>query len=113
MKPDDLQKMLYQQCYQYMRATTPVSLHPAVYYAHLCGARARQHENVATSDQVPLAAKDWVQGREAGWGAKAQIPASLSSSKVDPTESDPLLPMGGEESREDSRNSFISGMWYI
>ncbi|KAB5542391.1 Piwi domain-containing protein [Coniochaeta sp. 2T2.1] len=113
MKPDDLHKMLYQQCYQYIRATTPVSLHPAVYYAHLCGARARQHENVATSDQVPLVAKDWVQGREPGWGAKVQVPASVASSKVDPTESDPLLPMGGEESREDSRNMFTSGMWYI
>lgn len=113
MKPDDLQKMIYQQCYQYMRATTPVSLHPAVYYAHLCGARARQHENVATSDQVPLVAKDWVQGREAGWGAKIQDPQSLRTSQQDPTEAEPLLPMGGDEARADSKAAFASGMWYI
>lgn len=112
MKPDDLQKMIYQQCYQYIRATTPVSLHPAVYYAHLCGARARQHENVATSDQVPLVAKDWVQGRTPGWGAKIQQPAT-NTSKLDPTEMDPLLPMGGDEAREDSKASFAAGMWYI
>ncbi|KAG6071854.1 hypothetical protein E4U30_007956 [Claviceps sp. LM220 group G6] len=27
---NDLQKMIYQQCYSYARSTTPVSLHPAV-----------------------------------------------------------------------------------
>lgn len=44
MRPDDLQRLIYTQCYQYMRSTTPVSLHPAVYYAHLAGNRARGHE---------------------------------------------------------------------
>jgi eukaryotic translation initiation factor 2C len=113
MKPDELQKMIYQQCYQYMRATTPVSLHPAVYYAHLCGARSRQHENVATSDQVPLVAKDWVQGHRPGWGAKIQDPRSLPTSQQDPTEAEPLLPMGGDEARADSKETFRTGMWYI
>ncbi|OIW26754.1 Piwi-domain-containing protein [Coniochaeta ligniaria NRRL 30616] len=112
MKPEELQKMIYQQCYQYMRATTPVSLHPAVYYAHLCGARARQHENVATSDQVPPDAKNWVTGHVPGWGAKIEQPGSLTS-RMDPTEAEPLLPMGGEEARADSRESFQAGMWYI
>jgi eukaryotic translation initiation factor 2C len=111
MKPDDLQKMIYQQCYQYMRATTPVSLHPAVYYAHLAGARARQHENVATSDQVPAVAKDWVQGHVPGWGAKTQY--QTNTSREDPTECIPLLKMGGDESRSDMRHLFRTGMWYI
>jgi eukaryotic translation initiation factor 2C len=112
MKPDDLQKMIYHQCYQYIRATTPVSLHPAVYYAHLCGSRARQHENVATSDQVPLVAKDWVQGREPGLGAKVQDPAD-NTSQMDPTVCTALLPMGGDEARPDSKKAFAAGMWYI
>jgi len=112
MKPDDLQRMIYHQCYQYIRATTPVSLHPAVYYAHLCGARARQHENVPTSDQVPLVAKNWVTGHKPGWGAKIQDPATATS-QMDPTQSDPLLPMGGEEARADSKAAFAAGMWYI
>ncbi|KAL5606798.1 hypothetical protein BROUX41_003178 [Berkeleyomyces rouxiae] len=43
-QPNDLQQMLYDQCYQYIRSTTPVSLHPAVYYAHLASNRARAHE---------------------------------------------------------------------
>ncbi|KAL6852704.1 Protein argonaute [Amphichorda felina] len=45
-----LQKMIYHQCYSYARSTTPVSLHPAIYYAHLAGSRARHHENAATSE---------------------------------------------------------------
>ncbi|KAK0725380.1 putative eukaryotic translation initiation factor [Lasiosphaeris hirsuta] len=47
--PDDLQKMIYQHCYQYCRSTTPVSLHPAVYYAHLASNRGRAHEPDTTA----------------------------------------------------------------
>ncbi|CAG9941306.1 unnamed protein product [Clonostachys rosea f. rosea IK726] len=45
-----LQRMIYHQCYSYIRSTTPVSLHPAVYYAHLAGSRARCHENAPSGD---------------------------------------------------------------
>ena len=50
MTPGDLQKMIYEQCYTYARSTTPVSIHPAICYAHLAAARARAHENVAASE---------------------------------------------------------------
>ena len=40
---DKFQALLYEHCYQYQRATTPVSLFPAVYYAHLAAARAYAH----------------------------------------------------------------------
>ncbi|KAK1831263.1 hypothetical protein QBC39DRAFT_96706 [Podospora conica] len=53
MSVDDLQRMIYFQCYQYVRSTTPVSLHPAVYYAHLAGNRGRCHEAVGGAP-VPL-----------------------------------------------------------
>ena len=68
---NQLHAMLYEQCYSYVRSTTPVSLRmfqkqwvlvrgeattantfeadPAVYYAHLASNRARHHENVAAS----------------------------------------------------------------
>ncbi|KAG6117241.1 hypothetical protein E4U13_001236 [Claviceps humidiphila] len=46
---NDLQNMIYQQCYSYARSTTPVSLHPAVYYAHLAAARARAHVDIDAS----------------------------------------------------------------
>lgn len=40
---EDLQNMIYEASYQYIRSTTPVSLHPAIYYAHLAAARAKAH----------------------------------------------------------------------
>ena len=42
---DKFQALLYEHCYQYQRATTPVSLFPAVYYAHLAAARGYSHIN--------------------------------------------------------------------
>jgi eukaryotic translation initiation factor 2C len=67
-RPEQLQNMIYDHCYQYMRSTTSVSLctfalrtlssfHacansalvPAVYYAHLISNRARTHEDVPAS----------------------------------------------------------------
>lgn len=48
-QPAALQNMIYEHCYQYMRSTTSVSLHPAVYYAHLASNRAKAHENVPAS----------------------------------------------------------------
>jgi len=42
---EELQQMLYEHSYQYQRSTTPVSLHPAVYYAHLASNRAKAHED--------------------------------------------------------------------
>ncbi|KKY15039.1 putative eukaryotic translation initiation factor 2c [Phaeomoniella chlamydospora] len=43
--PNHLQNLIYDQCYQYIRSTTSVSLHPAVYYAHLASKRAKAHED--------------------------------------------------------------------
>jgi len=119
MNPDELQQMVYQQCYQYVRSTTPVSLHPAVYYAHLVSSRARQHENVATSKQVPMAKQNWVAGTVPKWGAKAELPKGhwlrkdFTHTQTDAYEPEPLLPMGGEESRADARAMFRTTMWYI
>lgn len=48
-KPSAIQNMLYEHCYQYMRSTTSVSLHPAAYYAHLASNRAKAHENIPAS----------------------------------------------------------------
>lgn len=38
-----LQQMIYEHSYQYVRATTPISQHPSLYYAHLAAARATAH----------------------------------------------------------------------
>ncbi|PSN62707.1 Piwi-domain-containing protein [Corynespora cassiicola Philippines] len=41
----ELQQFIFEHSYQYVRSTTPVSLHPAVYYAHLAADRSRAHLN--------------------------------------------------------------------
>lgn len=50
LKPAELQNMIYEQCYMYIRSTTPVSVHPAIYYAHLITARSRHHEDYDPTD---------------------------------------------------------------
>lgn len=124
----DLQRMLYEQVYSYARSTTPVSIHPAIYYAHLAGARARCHENAATSDGksdhchlCPDEAKDLTGPRTGGKGHQiAQINlakgASMSSASGDAPD---LLPLGGRLSgtpqagEERQRNFWRSTMWFI
>jgi len=41
---EQLQTMIYEHCYQYIRSTTPVSLFPAVYYADIAAMRAKHHD---------------------------------------------------------------------
>lgn len=112
---NDFQKMIYQQCYSYARSTTPVSLHPAVYYAHLASNRARPHENVATSEGFRAGPKGHEMIREkvargislGGPERGAEAPPLLHlGGKVDPQKG----PVGDEEKL---RNFFRSTMWYI
>ncbi|KAL8852773.1 MAG: hypothetical protein Q9221_002403 [Calogaya cf. arnoldii] len=87
---DVFQKMLYEHSYQYMRSTTPVSLFPAVYYAHLASNRARSHEDIPESER---------RIRDAG------DPSGSGSGKP-AEEAAPLLPMI-------PRDGLPWGMWYI
>ncbi|KAI1111144.1 Piwi domain-containing protein [Nemania sp. NC0429] len=102
--PDHLQKMIYQQCYQYARATTPVSLHPAVYYAHVASNRARAHENVHSSQ------------RESAGGKEGHPTAKHSSEREQEGgsgEAPPLLPMSHTGIPAD-RIAFMNlTMWYM
>ena len=105
VKPDELQKMLYEQCYQYARSTTPVSLHPAIYYAHVASNRARSHEDIHASQ------------REYAGGKEGHPTAKHSSQVYSDTESlsepKPLLPMSNSTASAE-RNGFINTtMWYI
>jgi eukaryotic translation initiation factor 2C len=85
--------MIYEHCYQYMRSTTSVSLHPAVYYAHLASNRAKAHEDVAAG-----------QGPQGGPGYKMKTPSD--GSKPSETEVKPLIPMF-------NINGIVTSMWYI
>lgn len=44
MSPDQIHQLCYEHVYQYCRSTTPVSLPPAIYYAHLASKRAVFHD---------------------------------------------------------------------
>ena len=90
-KPQELENLIYDHCYQYIRSTTSVSLHPAVYYAHLVAARARAHEDVPASS-----------GPQSG----PQVP--LNNPMPNQRPADPrLLPIHG------TSNRLPFGMWYV
>jgi eukaryotic translation initiation factor 2C len=90
--PNTIQNMIYEHCYQYMRSTTSVSLHPAVYYAHLASNRARAHEDIPASE-----------GPQGGAGFKQN---QSSSSGPQDSETKPLMPMF-------NANGITFAMWYI
>ena len=109
LSANDLQNMIYEHSYQYMRSTTPISLCrccryplllnlltvtvPAVYYAHLASNRARSHENIPAS-AGPHTSED----------AKKQ--RSTTSSEKPPTEEKALIPML-------DTTKIRASMWYI
>ena len=111
---NELQKMIYHQCYSYARSTTPVSLHPAVYYAHLAGARARCHENVASSEGHRAGAKGHEMTRDL-------VAKGGSVGEPRGTDAPPLLPLGGKpeagkapvDGEVRQRDFFRGTMWYI
>ncbi|KAM7204279.1 Piwi domain containing protein [Naviculisporaceae sp. PSN 640] len=106
MAPAALQEMIYHQCYQYCRATTPISLHPAVYYAHLASNRARAHLDLSESDKNK---KDAVPKP----GAKAQSSSGSSTGTPGPdSEPNPLLSFGKERPAAEAEK-LRSSMWWV
>lgn len=105
VNPNLLQKMIYQQCYQYCRSTTPVSLHPAVYYSHLASQRARAHEDIASSQ------------KEMEYKGKEGFPIGKASSEIysgqQPMEPAPLLPMVHSSGNKDNIAHINTTMWYV
>ncbi|KPI41777.1 Protein argonaute [Cyphellophora attinorum] len=90
--PNVIQNMIYEHCYQYMRSTTSVSMHPAVYYAHLASNRAVAHVDIAATE-----------GPQGGPGFKQNIP---SSDTTPHTEAAPLIEMV-------NTTGIRYAMWYI
>ncbi|EXJ75664.1 uncharacterized protein A1O5_00171 [Cladophialophora psammophila CBS 110553] len=94
-RPEQIQNMIYEHCYQYMRSTTSVSLHPAVYYAHLASNRAKAHED------VPATA-----GPQGGAGFKQKDPDKSKSSEPSESEIKSLMPLFNVQ-------GIVFSMWYI
>ncbi|GAB7361269.1 hypothetical protein MBLNU230_g1329t1 [Neophaeotheca triangularis] len=108
---DEIHTICYEQSYQYMRATTPVSIHPAIYYAHIASNRAVPHDpkwNGSSDGKERAAAAE-----AAATGAPPPPPSASQGGGQRVTSTHPsqqsyeqLLPMpttGGIEST----------MWYI
>ncbi|PVH73736.1 Piwi-domain-containing protein [Cadophora sp. DSE1049] len=107
---NDFQKMIYQFSYQYMRSTTPVSLFPAIYYAHLASNRARAHESAPASDGPRGGQKFEERRAEAARQGTNDGTSQTGSSR--PSEAAPLLPIGNPDQLE-IMWKIRSGMWYI
>lgn len=97
--PAALQAMIYGQCYQYARSTTPVSLHPAIYYADIAAARGRSHENPRTLKPNPK----FDRGQHSTTGSFDQRKEAAP----------PLLPMGDETSFGPAKELCKRTMWFI
>ncbi|KAE9369735.1 Piwi-domain-containing protein [Stipitochalara longipes BDJ] len=111
----ELQKMIYQFSYQYMRSTTPVSLFPAVYYAHLASNRARAHDS-APASEGPRGGQKFEEARQDA-AVRAAVrgtqPGSSQTGSSLPTEVAPLVPLGNPDQGNDMVVKIRNGMWYI
>ena len=96
---EELQALIYEQCYQFVRSTTPISQHPAIYYAHLAAERAIPHDPKwsGSSDGTPSAHAQ--SGSQPGSGG-------VGSSSGAPTEFEKLMPMPNQ-------GGIMTSMWYV
>ncbi|TKA80235.1 hypothetical protein B0A55_04157 [Friedmanniomyces simplex] len=105
MSNEELQTMIYEHSYQYIRATTPVSQHPAIYYAHIASNRAIPHDPrwAGSSDGAPSVVASRPRSGSQSGGSQGRSGGSSSGA---PTNIEKLLPMPNQ-------GSIMSGMWYI
>jgi eukaryotic translation initiation factor 2C len=83
MSNDELHTILYERVYQYARATTPMSIQPAIYYAHIVVASAPVSIHPAicyahiASDRAGPHAVNW-QGSTDGRGLELRFHAAFT-----------------------------------
>ncbi|ORY58755.1 Piwi domain-containing protein [Pseudomassariella vexata] len=105
LSPEHLQRMIYMQSYQYCRSTTPVSIHPAVYYAHLASGRARAHEDVAASQkEVPSGKAGFPLGK---------APSTLSSGRARNSAAPKLVPMQFKDANATNIQNINTRFWFV
>lgn len=97
--PEELQQLIFEHSFQYARATTPVSQHPAIYYAHLASKRAGAHV-----DEPSESGKKAAEGTQSG-GPKKVVEGSVGSGSQ-PPDIKPLHPF------QNSKGLAFT-MWYI
>ncbi|KAI1439754.1 Piwi-domain-containing protein [Annulohypoxylon stygium] len=109
LKSNELMMMIYQQCYQYCRSTTPVSLHPAVYYAHLASNRARCHEFLPFDNRLLAYGKPgFPYAQDHSEVYRKDAPDSVHEMSPD------KMPMAGSATATPEMIKFINTtMWYV
>ena len=97
MPNEELQTLIYEQCYQYIKSSTPISQHPAIYYAHIVSNRAIPHDPSwsGSSDATPSSAP--------GTGSQGD---RTDTSPNSATEFAKLMPMPNQ-------GAINTAMWYI
>lgn len=108
-QPEELENMIYEHNYQYLRSTTSVSIHPAIYYAHLISVRARHHEDVPAS-QGPSTGRDIKMVR---W---PQLKDLQEKQDRTPEEEETLrkaMPKSRLLNIKDSENRLMYKMWWM
>jgi eukaryotic translation initiation factor 2C len=112
LEHEALQQFIFEHSFQYMRSTTPVSIFPAIYYAHLASNRGKCHEQkAAVRSGKKEAAERIADGEDPDKVAgemydKRQKEQRGSTSDGKPLEFPPLMPMP-------DTNRINDTMWYI
>jgi len=107
MSNEDIQTLIYEHCYQYIRATTPVSQHPAIYYAHIASNRAVPHDPKWSESTEPSSKKDVARsGSQGGSQGRPGEGRSGGPSSLLPSEPDKLMTMPNQ-------GNILTSMWYI
>ncbi|KAG9232999.1 Piwi domain-containing protein [Amylocarpus encephaloides] len=110
--PTVFQDMVYKHCYQYARSTTPVSLYPAVYYAHLAAYRALCHDSSAASDG-PRTGQKYEENQQDAAVRDSGADTSQTGSAVIGSEVKPLVPLGKDLKNPELIKAIRTSMWYI
>jgi len=104
MSPEELHTLIYEHCYQYIRATTPISQHPAIYYAHIASNRAVPHDPKwsGSSDSTPTQAPAARERSGSGSGSHGRSGSNSSA----PAEFEKLMPMPNQ-------GGIQTSMWFV
>jgi eukaryotic translation initiation factor 2C len=114
--PNKLQQMIYEQCYTYARSTTPVSIHPAIYYAHIAGNRARVHEHISSTEGPRAGPKAVEHSIHTQANVLDHDMENPTSSNYRDNEPKALLKLAGDEGTGAAKKNtlfFRNTMWFI
>lgn len=108
-KPEELENMIYEQSYQYLRSTTSVSIHPAIYYAHLISVRARHHEDIPSS-RGPQTGRDIKMYR---WVELKNLLEKKDRTAEEQAALDKALPKSRLLAMKETENRLMYKMWWM